>query len=405
MKNSKSIGHTFEIRNNSKLQNRTKNTEHKDANYYLRDMSQLLKDIYSLEFIENLGKCLKAIIPATDVREFTWAATAEPWDELALKARMSRLSLTLHRFLPSDFESASDYLIPLVEQLRKSEARENSFEYMFIPEFVEKYGAKHFEISVNLMEQLTPFASCEFAVRPFIIQYGNAMMEKMLGWSLHKSHHVRRLSSEGCRPRLPWAMALPEFKKNPAPLLPILHNLKGDESEYVRRSVANNLNDISKDNPDIFREILNQWKGKNPLTDSLLKHAARTLLKQGDPETLAHFGWMDAGHISLLHFRLHQKRIPMGGLLHFDFSVKNNARKSAQIRLEYALYFLRNGDKYSKKVFKIGEKELPPGELLDMSFRQSFKPITTRRYYPGIQKIALILNGKEYDAQEFMLHP
>ena len=139
---------------------------------------------------------------------------------------------------------------------------------------------------MKAIEFITQFITCEFAVRPFLLKYGDKMMNQMRAWSLHKSHKVRRLASEGSRPRLPWAMAIPALKKNPMPVLTILENLKNDPSESVRRSVANNLNDISKDRPGMVLKIANAWKGQNKETDAIVRHGCRTLLKHGHPEVL-----------------------------------------------------------------------------------------------------------------------
>lgn len=162
---------------------------------------------------------------------------------------------------------------------------------MFFPDYIERFGMEDYAVAVGTMERLTAFTSCEFAVRPFIKKHEGQMLEQMLGWSEHSSHHVRRLASEGSRPRLPWAMALPKLKKDPSPILPILENLKVDSSEYVRRSVANNLNDISKDNPDVALSVFRDWIGHSPETNRIVKHGCRTLLKQGVPEAMELFGF------------------------------------------------------------------------------------------------------------------
>ncbi|MGY0037975.1 DNA alkylation repair protein [Pedobacter sp. NJ-S-72] len=138
---------------------------------------------------------------------------------------------------------------------------------------------------------ITQFISCEFAVRPFLAKYGGQMMIRMEKWSLHESHKVRRLASEGSRSRLPWAMAVPGLKKDPSPILPILENLKNDPSEWVRKSVANNLNDISKDHPEIVIAIANRWKGLSKETDAIIKHGCRSLLKQGHAKILPIMVW------------------------------------------------------------------------------------------------------------------
>jgi 3-methyladenine DNA glycosylase AlkC len=274
---------------------------------------------------------------------------------------------------------------------------------MFFPDYIETYGINHFDISVKTIEQLTQFTSCEFAVRPFILQYGDKMIKQMLQWSQHKSHHVRRLASEGSRPRLPWAIALPELKKNPLPLLPILENLKQDNSEYVRRSVANNLNDIAKDNPAIVIQIAKKWKGISKETDAIIKHGCRTLLKKGHPEILKYYKLNDKADIGISGFKIKNNKVKIGDYLNFSFSLQNMEHIKQNLRLEYAIYYLLQNGAHYKKVFKISERQLKPGEKLSVEKRHSFKIITTRKYYPGLHKLSVIVNGQELKTGKFEL--
>ncbi|MDP8206920.1 MAG: hypothetical protein P9L92_09675, partial [Candidatus Electryonea clarkiae] len=218
----------------------------------------------------------------------------------------------------------------------------------------------------------------------------------------HEDPKVRRLASEGCRPRLPWAMALPAFKKDPTLILPILEKLKNDESETVRRSVANNLNDISKDNPEIVLAICNRWMGKAANIDKLIKHACRSLLKAGNKETLLLFGFGDPTDMNVENLKLSKYRINIGDDLNFSFDLIINQKELKKVRLEYCIYYMKANVKLSKKVFQITENSYKPGEH---SFRrkQSFKNMTTRKHYPGKHKISIIVNGEEKDKTCFEL--
>ena len=212
-------------------------------------MSTLLKDIYSPEFYARLGDGLGKVVDDFDRLAFERAIFSPAFADMELKQRMTHTIEVIADLFPANYADAVECLKALVDALRTAGHHEQSFEYMFLPEFIENRGLDHFDLSVDAFEFVTRFTSCEFAVRPFIHRYGQAMLDRMLAWSRHPHEMVRRLASEGSRPRLPWAMALPALKQDPAPLLPILDNLKQDPSESVRRSVANNLNDISKDNP------------------------------------------------------------------------------------------------------------------------------------------------------------
>lgn len=224
----------------------------------------------------------------------------------------------------------------------------------------------------------------------------------MFLWSKHSNKWVRRLASEGSRPRLPWAMALPSLKDDPDPILPILKNLRNDSSETVRRSVANNLNDISKDNPEIVIDIARKWFGLSKDTDALVKHACRTLLKRGDSQTLKLFGFGN-DKISLGNFKITTPEVRIGEALLFSFSIQNKDDKHNLVRLEYGLYYKKKNGELSRKVFKISERSIEPGKKYEIEKKQSFKRITTRKFYVGTHRVSIIINGRESETKEFRL--
>ncbi|NQZ76684.1 MAG: DNA alkylation repair protein, partial [Ekhidna sp.] len=217
---------------------------------------ELFKNLYNERFFEFFGNALKQVYPSYTHDDFIRHIYDQDWDKRELKQRMRHITEGLKKQLPENFEDTTQILLECIEQLQNQGLKEHSVEYMFFPDYIECYGLDELEIAVQTMEKITQFTSCEFAVRPFIIKYPMQMMDQMLEWSHHENHKVRRLASEGCRPRLPWAMALGDLKKNPSPILPILENLKNDPSDFVRKSVANNLNDIAKDHPSVVIEIV-----------------------------------------------------------------------------------------------------------------------------------------------------
>ncbi len=366
------------------------------------DMSTLLKDLYSPVFYRNFAEVLEYTLPPFDRVEFQRRIFNAEFNELELKQRMSHTTAVLADFLGQGFATAVDYICRLIDNLRAAGITEQSLEYMFLPEFIERYGLDDYQTSIQAFEYVTQYTSCEFAVRPFIQKYGEHMLEQMQRWSNHENNMVRRLASEGSRPRLPWAMALPELKSDPAPLLPILENLKHDKCGIVRRSVANSLNDISKDNPEVTIDVARRWLGSRPETDALVKHGCRTLLKQGNPETLMMFGY-DNRDLELLDFRLLSPRVKMGDQLEFSFAIDNRSEKAKLLRIEYAIYLLKKNGSLAKKVFKISERELEAGGHLGINKQHRFKPITTRVYYSGRHEAAVIINGKESESVAFEL--
>lgn len=363
----------------------------------------LLKDLYSPVFYDRISAVLEKTVPSFDREEFTRRIFEGPWEQKELKDRMRHTTQVLHGFFPEDFPEAARLIEKTIQQLRKNGFPNGGLEFMFLPDYVETYGLDDYSTSVPLLEFITPFITCEFAVRPFLLRYGQPMINQMEQWSLHENHHVRRLSTEGIRPRLPWAMALPFLKKDPAPVLPILENLKTDSSEYVRRSVANNLNDIAKDHPSVVVDIARQWKGTGKDTDAIIRHGCRTLLKQGHPDILEYFGLGNHQHIKVEQFRLGTPKVLQGSNLQFSFSLHYQGKKPQPIRLEYGMYYLRQNGSYARKVFKISEKVYAPGEKAEVVRKQSFRPITTRVYYPGKQQVSLIVNGKEVEKHDFLL--
>jgi 3-methyladenine DNA glycosylase AlkC len=356
-------------------------------------MSYQLKEIYSPQYFTQLEEVVSSTVPQFDAGLFRRQIVDQQWQARALKDRMKHIATVLHQFLPADFAKATPVLMRLIKNLKTSKISKLALAGMFLPDYIERYGIHHFKEAIQLFEQLTPYSSCEFAIRPFIISHEEQMMGVLLRWSLHENEHVRRLATEGSRPRLPWAMALPKFKKDPSLILPILENLKQDASVYVRKSVANHLNDITKDNPAIVFQLIKNWKGISKETDAIIKHGCRSLLKQGNPEILGFYG-LSSKELVLTDFSIATKKIKIGDALQFSFTVSNKGRKSVYTRLEYALYFLRQNGLHGKKVFKVSEKELPGGAAVKITKNHSFRLITTRVYYPGQQFISIIVNGR-----------
>lgn len=358
-------------------------------------MSKLLKDLYNEEFISSLARELKSIYKPFDIEKFSQRIFDETWLDSELKQRMRHISQTLHDFLPSDFTEA-------VKILKPASAKFSGFESMIFQDYVELYGLHDFDESVSALECFTRYSSSEFAVRVFIKKYKEKMMCQMEQWAMSDNYHVRRLASEGCRPRLPWAMALPEFKKNPAVVIKILEKLKNDESEYVRRSVANNLNDISKDNPDVTLEIAKLWKGDNRNTDWIVKHACRTLLKSSNGKALRLFGYGNSKSLILLDF-LASEKVAMGDKIEFSFSLKSSKKILGKLRIEYAIDFVRANGRRGRKVFKVAEGDFSAA-IKNVKKSHSFRPITTRRYYPGIHGLSILVNGNEMATAQFNLY-
>ncbi len=361
-----------------------------------------LKYLYNDQFFDQFCHALNEVYDKFDSRGFMESVYANGWEEMELKQRMRHISTMLQQYLPSDYSDAIAVILKLVAYAKKHHEG-MALEYMFLPDFIEQYGLNEVELSINAMEQITSLTSCEFAVRPFIIRDQPFMMEQMLEWSKSEDHHLRRLASEGCRPRLPWAMALPTMKQDPSDILPVLENLKQDPSEYVRKSVANNLNDISKDHPEIVMAIAKRWKGASKNTDWIVKHGCRTLLKRGNREVLRLFDFGSIQKIKIENFKVLTPLVKTGNYMSFQFELINTAQSAAKIRLEYGIYYQKVSGSLSKRVFMLSEKSYAAGETVCIHRRQSFKRVSSRKLYPGLHRVGLIVNGEEVAMGDFFL--
>ncbi|MEO8534187.1 MAG: DNA alkylation repair protein [Flavobacterium sp.] len=362
----------------------------------------LIKDIYSVAFYEKFSQAVAEVHPEFDKQKFIDTIYESDFAQKEWKERMKHTTVVLHQFMPQDFKEAVALVDKIIKNLRKNNLTDGNLAFIFFADYIEIYGLDDFKTSVKAFVSITQFISCEFAVRPFILKYKEKMIAEMVQWSLHENHHVRRLASEGSRPRLPWAMAIPFLKKDPASMLPILENLKNDSSEYVRRSVANNLNDITKDNPHIVLEIAAKWKGFSKETDGIIKHGCRTLLKQGHPEILSHYG-LESSNIELSDFEIKTPLVKIGDYLQFQFHLKNINDEPRTVRLEYAVHYKKAKGHLAKKVFKISEKVYPSNQLIKVERNQSFKIITTRVFHTGIHELSIIINGTESKTLRFEL--
>jgi 3-methyladenine DNA glycosylase AlkC len=359
-------------------------------------MAKLLKDLYNENYINILSKNIINNYSSFDKNNFIASIFSKKWQNKELKQRMRHISTTLYDFLPSDYEKSIFILKNTFLKMNNQYALEN----MIFQDFVEVYGLEDFKISMDALESFTINSSSEFAIRQFILKYPDETIKQMKLWAKSKNEHIRRLASEGCRPRLPWAIALVKYKENPKEILEILELLKDDESLYVRKSVANSLNDISKDNPQILKDIAKKWIGANKNRDWILKHGCRTLLKNGDTQVLELFGFTKNHNISIDNF-MSNKQIKLGDNLEFSFALKSH-KSLGILRIEYAIEFLRQNNKYSIKKFKISEGIYNQNNKT-ITKKYSFKPISTRKYYKGIHKLSIFINGVMLVEKEFLV--
>lgn len=358
-------------------------------------MPEPLKNYFNEQFISKVAEAVATVYPQFDIPKFQKAVLNDKWEDRELKDRMRHISVCLGRFLP-EYRDAVKILMQVANQF-------GDFTSMVFADFVEEHGLEHPDESLDALELFTKYSSSEFAIRPFIIRYEKKSMSRMLAWSKDENHHVRRLSSEGCRPRLPWAMALPKYKKDPSPVLEVLKNLKDDESEYVRKSVANNINDITKDNSEVALKLVKSWYGKSKNTDWIIKHGLRTLLKKGDEEALKIFGFKEKVNAKVSTLNLSHEKIEIGRELQFSFDITNEDAESSFYKIGFVVGYMKSAGKTSEKIFHVSEKDFGSGELVSFNKKLSFKDLSTRKHYPGAHYIYVVINGNEFGRKEFQL--
>jgi len=359
-------------------------------------MPEKLKDIFfTNSSIAQFGDIIKKYYAEFDTKEFIKLVFNDEWETKELKTKMRHTTIVLHELLPRDYEKALEILIKIAPFVK-------GFEAMVLPDYVELYGMDNWEKSLPALGHFTQYSSSEFAIRPYILKNHEKAMAYMQKWTQDKNERVRRFSSEGCRPRLPWAMALPNFKKDPGSIFPILEKLKDDESEFVRRSVANNLNDISKDNPDLALERCEKWIGQSERTDWIIKHACRSMLKAGNKRALQLFGYSDPAKLIVDKLTLDKETVTIGDNLHYSFQLVVSGDKECKVRLEYSINYQKAKGKQSSKIFKITENNYKPGTYT-ISRKQTFVDMSTRKHHEGIHKITIIANGESKAAASFQV--
>ncbi|MEY7999852.1 DNA alkylation repair protein [Clostridium sp. Mt-5] len=356
-------------------------------------MPQALKDTYSRKFLNDFADKVKNTYKIFDKNNFLNSVMDNTWDELKLKQRVRKISQTLGTYLPETYGKALEILLSICESC-------TGFPYLFFPDFVEVYGQKQedWEISMRALEYFTVKSSSEFAVRPFFIIDEGRMIKQMIKWSKNGNEHVRRLSSEGCRPRLPWGQSLTMFKHDPDPVISVLENLKCDPSLYVRKSVANNLNDISKDNPSVVIDIIKSWKGVNRNTDWILRYGSRTLIQKSNPQVMKLFGYeklADGFIVKDASLCAEPSELEIGDSCSLSYSFYVRGGGPVHIRIEYAIDFVKARGNTSRKKFFLSDKTVSGGEKIMGNRVHKWGDLTTRKHYPGKHYIFLLINGCE----------
>ncbi|MDY6901776.1 MAG: DNA alkylation repair protein [Cyanobacteriota bacterium] len=364
-----------------------------------------LKTIFNQEVITDLAQRIKIVFLSFDNIGFEQEANYN-LDSLELKQRSTQICTALTSYLPSEFEKAASILIEAMGEDDNSGGLEgyNGFRFMPFLEFVAVRGLDNPDIALDSLEKMTLHFSAEFAIRPFILKHPDTTLPRLIEWTSHQDWRVRRLASEGSRPRLPWGMQLKPFIENPSFVIKILNQLYNDSNLIVRRSVANNLNDIAKDNPDLALKTAEQWwnSGKE-LARWTVRHGLRTLVKQGNKQALSILCFVGGDNIRVENFQFQPLVVNIGEELNFSCNLVSEESGKVNLVVDYILHRVLANGKLSKKVFKLRQIELSPCEKITLSGKHKFKQLSTRTYYPGVHSIQLAVNGRCVGKYDFEL--
>jgi len=347
------------------------------------------KDRINPAALAGLGRDLKKVWPGFPEEEFMIRATAG-LGELELKARVIHVADALALTLPEDFPEAA----AILRQAPDSPDFDGWVVYA-VDDYVARYGIDYPEVSLPLMALLTSRWSCEFAVRPFIEAHPKLTFEFFDRWIESDDEHLRRLVSEGSRPRLPWGAQLKGLVKDPSPTIALLDRLVDDPAIYVRKSVANHLNDIAKDHPELAIETGRRWIAEGGEAERrawIVNHGMRSLIKAGNPAALALVGYDHDAEVEIAYFKVAPEAITIGEAVTIEFTL--TAPDSTPVMVDYRIHHAGANGVRAPKVFKLKSATLEPGTGTTFIRDHRIREVTVRRIYPGPHLIEVQVNGR-----------
>ncbi|WP_262696131.1 DNA alkylation repair protein [Kordiimonas aquimaris] len=368
------------------------------------------KELMNADVARMLGAIIKTKYAAFNQDQYEMHAM-NGLASLEFKDRVMQVADAFDATLPQDFDTFAEIMLNCLHPSEDTNADGIKFgpdgvcgfAIWPLTELVTIRGINEPEKAFAVLKEQTKRFSSEFAVRPLIAKYPEIAMETLMKWADDENRHVRRLASEGSRPRLPWGIRLDQFVNDPAPLLPLLEKLKDDPDEYVRRSVANNLNDIAKDHPAVVANIAEAWlKNASKNRHRLVKHACRTLIKSGDQRVLSAFGYK-AVKLNQVSFEILTPTVKYGDeALEFELVISSDG-KPTNLMIDYAVHFMKANGSLAPKVFKWKDLKGFEDKQLKAQRKHAIKPITTRVYYPGKHKVEIFINGVSAAIADFEL--
>ena len=364
-------------------------------------VAELLKDGFGPDVPARIGAMIEAVHPAFPSADFV-AYALEGYEDLELTPRARQIAGALARCLPGD---PTEALAILVASLGPSAERlEGREPFVYLPHvyFVAEYGLDCLEPSLAAQYELTKRFTAEFSIRAFLERYPDETLTRLRRWAGDPNVHVRRLVSEGTRPRLPWASRLRRFQRDPAPVIVLLELLKDDPEAYVRRSVANNLNDIAKDHPDLVVGVCRRWlEGASSQRRSLVRHGLRTLVKQSHPDALALLGFERGTPVVVERLVVEPAAARIGGRVTFEVGLRNPDRERRSVLVDLRVHFVKANGSLRPKVFKGTTLDLAPGAVGRVRKGVSLAQQSTRTHYPGRHRVDALVNGVALESAWF----
>lgn len=368
-------------------------------------MADALKTFFSPALIRRLAGDLVRVHPGFDDKAFVGDAS-KGLDALELLDRGKHISRAMARHLPQDYPGAIRILLKSLGPEHATDelvgAGMAPFFYLPHTNFVAEHGLDHFDVSMTAQYELTKRFSAEGSIRPFIARDPERTFRALTAWTRDANAHVRRLASEGTRLRLPWAMRVPWLDANPERVLDILERLKDDPATLVRRSVANNLNDLGKVHPTLLARTARAWlEGATEERRALIEHALRSAIKRGDKDALELLGYGRKPAVAVESVRFAPKRVAIGGRVVVDFTLRSTSRATQDLLVDLAVHFVKGSGKSSRKVFKLKRVSLPSRGHVAMTSSISLAVHTTRKPNPGAHVVEVVVNGATFAAGSF----
>lgn len=367
-------------------------------------MAEPLKNSFGPDVPALIAEMVVAVYLEFDRERFVSLAVSG-FDDLELTPRARQVSDALAATLPSDRRHAMEIITASLgpEIGTAGLTGMETFRYLPFVFFVADHGLDHFETAMSTQYELTKRFTAEFSIRAYIERYPEATLDQLRVWAADDNVHVRRLVSEGTRPRLPWAPRLRGFQEDPTPVLALLDMLKDDNEEYVRRSVANSLNDISKDHPDIAVETAARWWSDEPDTRRMVRHGLRTLIKSGDAGALAVLGFGPESPARLVNLVIEPVGVPIGQSVRFTAVLDNPSDTDTGVLIDFVVHFVKANGARNPKVFKGAERTIEAHGTVQVSKLVSLAQHSTRTHYPGAHRVEIQINGVIRGGGEFVV--